>query len=100
MRIRLALVCMVALLLQACLPAGSSVWVVDGGYSPRGHAYGPYPHPGYAGVGRSPQAIGSTADVAKDGQARIPGLSPTSTRRTMPNPHCAAPELAWLLGAS
>jgi hypothetical protein len=48
MRIRLALVCTMALLLHACLPAGSSVWAVDGGYGPRGHAYGPYPYPGYA----------------------------------------------------
>ncbi|MCZ8309632.1 MAG: hypothetical protein O9320_02185 [Magnetospirillum sp.] len=48
MRIRLALVCMMALLLQACLPAGGSVWAVDAGYGTRGPVYGPYPYPSYA----------------------------------------------------
>lgn len=55
MQIRLALACTMALLLQACLPAGSSVWAVDAGAGRRGHSYwpgppgyGPYPHPGYA----------------------------------------------------
>jgi len=31
-------------------------------------------------------------------QARFPGLSLSSTRRTMPNPCCAAPDLARLGG--
>jgi hypothetical protein len=49
MRIRLALVFSMALLLQACLPAGSSVWAVDAGYGRRsGPAYWPSPYPGYA----------------------------------------------------
>ena len=33
-------------------------------------------------------------------RSRFPGLSPTSTRQTMPKTHCAAPELASLLDGS
>jgi hypothetical protein len=60
----------------------------------------PPPRPGYAGVGRAPQAIGSSAGVARGGQARFPGLRTTSTRQTMPKSHWAAPELASLLDGS
>ena len=60
----------------------------------------PEPHPGVAGVGRVPQAIGSTADVARGGQARFPGSSTTSTRQTMPKTYSAAPDLASLLDGS
>ena len=51
-------------------------------------------------MGRAPQAIGSTAEVAKGGQARFPGLSPTATRRTIPKSHCPATEQASLLDGS
>ncbi len=52
------------------------------------------------GVGRTPQAAGPVAGIARGGQARFPGLRTTSTRRTMPKTHCAAPELASLLDGS
>jgi hypothetical protein len=52
------------------------------------------------GVGRTPQAAGPVAGIARGGQARFPGLRTTSTRQTMPKTHCAAPELASLLDGS
>jgi hypothetical protein len=41
-----------------------------------------HPHPGIAGVGHSPQTTGNAVGVARCRQARFPGLSPISTRRT------------------
>jgi transposase-like protein len=51
-------------------------------------------------VGRAPQAIGSTAGVARGGQARFPGSSTTSTRRTIPKQQFDASSLAPLLDGS
>ena len=59
-----------------------------------------HPHPGVAGVGLAPQAIGSTADVERGGQARFPGLRPTSTRRTTSKADAGASALASLLAGS
>ncbi len=47
--------------------------------------------------GGSTQVAGPTAGVARGGQARFPDSSTTSTRRTMPKPNWAAPQLASLL---
>ncbi len=41
-------------------------------------------NPGVAGVERAAQASGSAVCFVRVGQARFLGLSPTSTRRTMP----------------
>jgi hypothetical protein len=51
-------------------------------------------------VGRASQAIGSTADVARGGQARPPGLRTSQTRQTIPNTYTAAHDLASLLDGS
>ena len=59
-----------------------------------------HPHPAYAGVGRTSQATGPATGMARGGQARFPGSSTTSTRRTMAKPHAAAPELAALRDGS
>ena len=59
----------------------------------------PAPPPGVAGVGVYLRRQ-APAGVARGGQARFPGLSPTSTRRTMPKTHAAPPALASLLDSS
>ncbi len=51
-------------------------------------------------MGLAPQTTDPAAGMARGGQARVPGLSPASTRRTMPTARCAAPELASLLDRS
>jgi hypothetical protein len=48
-------------------------------------------HRGVAGTGRAPQAIVSTADIAKGAQARFPGVSTPSTSRTMSRHHGELP---------
>ncbi len=54
-------------------------------------------HRGVAGVGRAKRATGFTPDFASCGQARIPGLRTTSTRRTMALADSGASGLAPLL---
>lgn len=51
-------------------------------------------------MGRAPQAIDTTADVARGEQTRFPGPRTTSTRRTLPKTHAAAPEMASSLDGS
>ncbi len=48
-------------------------------------------------MGRATQAIGSTAGIARGGQAHFPGSRSTSTRQIIPTNHSAGPELASLL---
>jgi len=55
---------------------------------------------GVAGVKRGAQALASAAVVAGGEQARDPGLSPTSTRRTMPKLACGASALTPILDGS
>ena len=51
-------------------------------------------------VSRPAQLAGLTAGLSRGGMVRFPGSSRPSTRRTMPNPHPAAVDLASLLDGS
>ena len=57
-------------------------------------------NPGYAGVEGAAQASGTPVGVARGGQASDPGLSPNSTRRTVPKIDSGASALASLLDGS
>ena len=50
--------------------------------------------------GFSPTGIDAVAVVASGWKARFLGLSPTPTRRTMPNTYCGAPDLVLQLCTS